>query len=526
MSEKNTRDYESRLREMTHVLRRHGITKGLTPLKLRCILEDLGPTFIKLGQIASMHSDVLPKRYCDELLRLQTEVAPCDFAVIRGQMENAYGRPLNEVFRTITKEPLGSASIAQVHRGTLLSGEEVVIKVQKPGIYETMARDISLLRKAVRFMPGIGLKGTVDFDMVLDELWAVTREELDFCQEANHMEEFEKKNADIRYLRVPKLYRAYSSMHVLVMEYIDGIAINDRERLLEGGYDLNEIGSKLVENYVKQFMDDGFFHADPHAGNVKVWGGQIVYLDMGMMGRLGRRDRHIIGEGIRGIASDDVGLMEDAVMALGDYDERPDQVRLHEDISDLFAKYGMRDMGEICVSEAFTDLLDVMKEHGIRLPHGLTMLARGLTHMEGVLKDIAPEINIVSIASLHMKQKMLEPETLKKILEEDSRNLLRSYRKAILLPQLATEILEGTLKGQTKVNLDLHPTPDLEDLLRRIFRNVVMGLWIVALLVSSSILCTTHMEPQILGIPALGALGYILAFALMFYVFVRHMRNP
>ena len=168
--------YSSRLREMTAVLHKHEITRGVSPEKLRMILEDLGPTYIKLGQIMSMHSDILPKRYCDELMRLHSEVAPMPFAEVAEVIQESYGYPWTEVFQEIEETPIGSASIAQVHRAILQSGEQVVVKVQRKGIYEVMARDIGLLHKAAKLLPVTTLRGLVDLDMVLDELWMTTLE--------------------------------------------------------------------------------------------------------------------------------------------------------------------------------------------------------------------------------------------------------------------------------------------------------------------------------------------------------------
>ena len=419
MSKGESKEYRTRLKEITSVLHKYGITRGITPQKLRMILEDLGPTYIKIGQIMSLHSDILPKRYCDELMCLRSEVTPMEFPEVKEVIEQAYGCPWNEIFAFISDTPLGSASIAQVHRAELLSGEQVVIKVQRTGIYEIMARDIGLLRKAVKLMPPISLKGMADFDQVLDELWNVTREEMNFLTEASNMEEFARRNADVVYVRTPKLYQEYTTMHVLVMEYIEGPAIDDKEKLLAGGYDLEEIGIKLIDNYIKQVMEDGFFHADPHPGNVKIQDGKIVWIDMGMMGRLTERDKELIGKAIRGIAENDIGMIQEAVMALGEFKEKPDQSVLYEDISELMSKYGSLDMGEIDVAEVMMDLMEVMKENKIRMPHGLTMLARGLTNMEGVLADIAPQINMIEIASRHISESMWKDLDWKKELKHE-----------------------------------------------------------------------------------------------------------
>ena len=330
MSKREPIEYNSRLKEITAVLRKHNITRGVTPKKLRLIIEDLGPTFIKLGQIMSMHSDILPKRYCDELMKLRSEVTPMPFEEVIEVIEESYGRSWKRVFSEIDPIPQGSASIAQVHRAVLRTGEEVVVKVQRKGIYETMARDIALLHKAVKLLPPVSIKGMADLDLVLDEMWSVTRDEMNFLTEASNMEEFARRNKDVNYVGTPILYQQFTTVHVLVMEYIDGCGIDDKEALLENGYDLREIGTKLVDNYIKQVMDDGFFHADPHSGNVKIREGKIIWIDMGMMGRLTEHDREVIGKAVQGIALNDVGMILNAVLAIGEFKEKPDQKQLYE----------------------------------------------------------------------------------------------------------------------------------------------------------------------------------------------------
>lgn len=518
-----TGQYKSRLREMTAVLHKYEITKGLTPEKLRMILEDLGPTFIKIGQIMSMHSDILPKRYCDELMKLRSDVKPMPFSEVSEVLEESYGCSWGAIFREINEKPLGSASIAQVHKAVLKDGSPVVIKVQRKGIYGIMARDIALLRKAVRLLPPVSIKGMVDLDMVLGELWDVTREEMNFLTEAANMEEFARKNEGIAYVGFPMLYQEYTTIHVLVMEYIDGFNIDDKETLLANGYDLKEVGSRLADHYMKQVMEDGFFHADPHPGNLRVRDGKIIWIDMGMMGRLTERDREYIALAVRGVAVNDVGLIQEAVMALGEFKKDPDPSRLYEDISSLLTKYGTVDMGQIDVAEVMMDLMEVMKENGIIMPHGLTMLARGLTHMEGVLADIAPEINMVEIAAGRIKENIIRNFDWKKELKSGGKTLYRAVQRALDIPVLVSDAVQGYLKGQTKVNLDLHASPELARLLRRMVQNIVMGLWVMALLISSSIICTTDMKPKIWGIPALGAFGYVIAFGIVMYVFLKHL---
>lgn len=186
------------------------------------------------------------------------------------------------------------------------------------------------------------------------------------------------------------------------------------------------------------------------------------------------------------------------------------------------AKYGTAEMGEIDVAELMQELMEVMKENRISMPHGLTMLARGLTNMEGVLAEICPELNMVEIAAARIKGSFFESDRWKKELKSDGKRLYRSLNKAFDIPSLLADILQGHMKGQTKVNLELHVSKDLAWLLRRLIRNIVMGLWVMALLISSSIICTTNMRPKLWGIPAVGVLGYLLAFVIVMYIFIKH----
>ncbi len=523
MEEKAKMDNRSRMKEIREVLFRNHITRGVTPEKLRVILEELGPTYIKLGQIMSLHSDILPKAYCDELIKLNSDVAPMPFSEVEEVINRSYREDWHQVFESIDPEPLGSASIAQVHRARLLTGEDVVVKVQRRGIYDTMARDIGLLHRIVRLMPSVGgIKNVVDLGMILDEMWMVAQEEMDFLKEAANIEEFTRNNYGIVYVRVPRLYREHTTSRVLVMEYVGGCAINDRNHLLNRGYDLNEVGRKFVNNYIKQVMDDGFFHADPHPGNVKVHDGKIVWIDMGMMGRLSTRDKMLMERAIRSIAISDIASLESTILELCETKGKVDDGRLYRELRTLIERYGKMSLGNIDIIDFFMQVLEIMKENGLRLPHGMTMLARGLNHMQGVLTEISPEINMVEIAAARVRESAFEQFDLKKEVRRGGKKLYTAAYKTVEIPPLVKSALEEYLKGQAQVNMKLDTTKEMTNLLRRLIRNIVMGLWVMALLIGSSIICTTDMRPKMLGIPALGFFGFMLAFAICLYIFIRH----
>ena len=522
-SEKAKIDNRERLKEITAVLRRHQVTRGVTPEKLRAILEELGPTYVKLGQIMSLHSDVLPQRYCDELMKLTSEVTPMPFETVEEVINRSYREDWHNIFASIDRDTLGSASIAQVHKARLIDGTDVIVKVERKGIYDIMARDIGLLKRAVNILPPVGgLKNVVDLEMVLDELWSTAQEEMDFLKEAANMEEFTRNNQGVRYIRCPKLYHEYTTSRVLVMEYIGGCPVDDKETLLAEGYDLGEIGRKLVNNYIKQVMEDGFFHADPHPGNVKVMDGKIVWIDMGMMGGLSYRDRNLMAQAVRAIAVGDIAVLEATITDLGEIQGKVDSGKLYGELRDLMDRYGNASMGSIDAVEFFKDTMEVMKNNSIRLPHGMTMLVRGLTQMQGVLLGISPDINMAEIAAARLREEMLQNFDFKAEAGKTGRRIYKAVGRTLDIPPLVKIALEEYLKGQSRINMELDATRKFSDLMRRLVRNLVMGLWVMALLISSSIICTTDMKPKILGIPALGFFGYVLAFIICLYVFVRH----
>ena len=408
----NRGENRQRLLEIMEVMRRHEIVKGITPEKLCAIIEELGPTFIKLGQILSMRSDILPAAYCDALKKLRSSVAPMPYEQIAAIVEKSYGRPLEEVFASFDHAALGSASIAQAHAAVLQTGEPVVVKVQREGIHEIMSRDIMLLKQASKLLKYTPASGLVDFNQVLDEMWVVAQEEMNFQTEAANLERFRKLNEDVAFVTSPILYRQYTTTQVLVMERIDGAAIDDRDALTAGGYDLSEIGAKLADNYVKQIMTDGFFHADPHPGNLRIREGKIVWLDMGMMGSLSERERGLIGKAITGVARGDITLCRDAVLGLGEFKGAADKRQLYRDIEELL---------DMDIAKVFEDLTAVMKKNGIAMPASLTMLARGLATIEGVVADLSPEINVMSVVTARVGSQLFNDIDWKSELLQDGR---------------------------------------------------------------------------------------------------------
>ena len=505
----------TRLREMVEVLRARDIVHGITPEKLRLILEDLGPTFVKLGQIMSMRPDFLPQEYCDELMKLQTEANPLPFSVIEKVIEQEYQRRWTRIFRSIDEGALGSASIAQVHRAVLLDGEKVVIKVQRPGVHDVMGKDIVLLKRAAGILKILGpAQDVVDFSMVLDELWAIAKQEMDFVMEANHIEEFRHANQDADFVSCPKVYRHLTTQHVLVMEYVDGIQIDDVAGLKAVGIDARRIGERLGENYVKQIVEDGYFHADPHPGNIWVRGGKIVWLDLGMMGRLSNKDRAAIRKAIFALAQHDVFEMKAAVLSLGVPQERIDHARLYQDIDALIAQYGDLDFRSLKMGILSRQIMNVLRSHHIAIAPGISMFCRGVMTIEGVMRLVCPEVSFVEILARSMELSFAKGFSWREEAGKAKREGYILLRKSLQLPEQISDILKMTLSGQTKVNLELTGADEPLARLNKMINKLIIALLSAALLLGSSTICTTQMTPKIMEIPFLGVLGYLAAIVL------------
>lgn len=511
-----------RLREILAILAKNQLHKGITPEKVRAVLEDLGPTFVKLGQIMSMRMDVLPPAYCEELTKLRVNVRPMDYATVRQVLETEYGKSISNVFASFEETPIGSASIAQVHSATLKNGQRVAVKVQRPGIRDTMARDIALLHRAARLFKVTHFAHVIDLDMVLDEMWQMAQQEMDFLLEAQNAEEFRANNRDVAFVDCPVIEHQLTTSKVLVMEFIEGFAIDDTEALLADGYLLGEIGTKLADNYVYQIIDSGFFQADPHPGNLRVHDGKIIWIDMGMMGRITPRDKALLREGVGAIVKGDVEEIKEVITTMGVCHKPIDQDQLYMDIDMLFRKYGNMDMSNINLGKMLAEVMGVAKMHHISMPKGVSMLGRGLMTIEGVLATLSPDINIVQIMSNRMFSEMLHDFNWQRDLVGSLRRLYESGRKAVDIPSQLSDLLRLTLKGQTKVNVKFLGS---EHLASATVNKMIKCIFSSALLIGSCLICTTDMQPKILHIPLLGLMGFAAALVLGVWTLIDIRRN-
>lgn len=518
-------DNSARLKQIIGVLAKHDMMKPMTPEKLVEIIQDLGPTFIKMGQIMSMRSDILPLEYCQALSKLQSNVPPMPYETVREIIEESFGHSVEEVFGSFDQEALGSASIGQVHRATLRNGQEVVVKVQRPGIHATMSRDIALLKHAVLLSKFTAMGSVVDFGQVLDEMWISAQEEMNYLTEAENLEKFRELNEDVRYVTSPKLYREYTTRNVLTMEYCAGYSLRKKDEIVAAGYDLKEIATKLADNYIKQVMEDGFFHADPHPGNIHIREGKIVWMDMGMMGKVTEKERKLINRIVIGMAQNNVHSVTLACLRLGEFHGETDKRALQMDVEKMCDKYGSEtSLANISLSGVISDVVEVMKRHNASLPGDLTMLVRGLLTVEGVVEGCSPEVDVIGIASARISAVLIKEFDWHSEIRQDLGALADSARKAISIPGLVSDMLTTIMTGDTKMGMDIHMGKDTSNDMNNMVMKFCAAIICAALLMFSGLFAKTG--PFLGDFPVFSLIGFVIAVVMAIYVFLGKPSKP
>lgn len=507
-----------RIGQIFSLLRKYEVWHNLTPVRLRRLLEELGPMFVKMGQILANRSEILPQPYCDELRHLRTEVDPVPYSVIVDCLEAEYGQKLGEIFDAVDPNPLGSASLAQVHRARLVTGEDVAVKIQRPGAQQIMAQDIDIMRSIVRHASRfIKTDQFVDLRAVVEELWRSFREETNFLMEARNLTDFRAFHERVRGISCPRSYPEFCTEHIVVMDYIDGISIADPTALVDAGYNLEHLGAKIVEDYSTQVLDDGFFHADPHAGNIIVKDGVIYFIDLGMVGRMSSHDRVIVKDIIYSVAEGDVPKLKDSLMRFavtrGNSAEL-DHTAFLSDLDFIVADFAGLDLRDLDIGEFLTSLVNLARKNDVELPAVVTMFARGMVTLEGLLSEYMPEVNMVSIISAHIQHEKSSFTRARETAEALGAQSLRAVKGQLDAAEhlgLASRMLT---RGQLKINAQVLGSDAVLRRLGQIMDRLSMSIVIAGLFIGSSVVYYAKIQPVIFGIPVIGFLGYLSALVL------------
>lgn len=368
-------------------------------IHFRLALEELGPTFVKFGQILSTRPDLLPPAYIAELTKLQDTVPPEPWEAIRDLLTQELGCEPEKVFATIDPQPMAAASLAQVHAATLPGGQEVVVKVQRPGITAVIDTDLEILSTLAVRAQATPLGKVYDFVSIADDFAFTLRNELDYHREGRNADRFRENFAGESHLYIPQVYWDFSTRRVLVLERIHGIKINDIPALETAGYDRHRVALYSARIMIKEVLEDGFFHADPHPGNFFAMPGEVIgAMDFGMVGYLKDRDRQdLIRLYLVSIALDADGIV-DQLIRIGAAGADIDRAALARDLSRLLRKYHILPLKDVRASEVIDEIMPIAFRHHLRLPRDLWLLGKTLTMMEGVGLQLDPDFDIFAVS--------------------------------------------------------------------------------------------------------------------------------
>ncbi|MDX9703738.1 MAG: AarF/ABC1/UbiB kinase family protein [Candidatus Auribacterota bacterium] len=496
--------------------------------RLRKVLEELGPTYIKLGQILSTRPDLIPIELCEEFAGLQDSVAPVPFEDIEKQILEQFGKPSHEVFLSFDKTPHAAASIAQVHTAVVKDGQKVIVKILRPGAREKIGQDIQILRTIAdlihRHIPPLSV---YDLPSVVNEFARTITNEMDFTREAYSIDRFRRNFARCSYVKVPITYWDYIKPQILTLERLEGEKLKDL--ICSAGNEQRKriIARRGANAMLKQIFIDGFFHADPHPGNLFTFEDDtIAFIDFGMMSSLTKSLRSALCDILISIVNQDTDRTAALVMELGKVDPaRTDINNFKRDFHDFIDQYYNVSIKHIRMDKVFSIAMALVRTYEIKVPRDLYLMVKTLILSEGVAKQIDPDFNMVEQAKPFVRRMIAMRYHPRNLLEEsqqvmrDTGMLLRSGPSELL------QILRNMRQGHFKVDFQHRGLDELITELDRSSNRISFSLVIAALIVGSSLVMLTNMGPMFMGYPALGVIGYSIAAVMGFWLAISIIRS-
>ena len=534
-------DTSGRLKEILAILNKYNYDNGITPDIVANILQDLGPTFVKIGQIASQQGDYIPKEYVEALMKLRSKVQPMELDTVYSQIEKYLGKPVNALFASFSEKPLGSASVGQVHKATLFDGTVVAVKVRRPGVVDTVARDFALIEKILdQFVKGD--LGGFDIKGFILELEKTSKTELDFTNEANNLLRFWENNNGRERVVAPKCYSELTCEAVLTEDFVMGNEVSDIDFINTlSEEERDRIAALIADNFSTQVLTDGFYHADPHSGNVFIMapvplpssavdgaageakdGEQklqlpehpIEWIDFGMMGTLTAKQRQLLIDIVTNVVMHDAYGLKNAVLQVAQPKGEINHGAMLEMCEGMCGQYTGADFGDFNLGDLLGTILSGLQDESFKIDPFLTNLARGITAIEGTIKTLSPNVNILNYFTSKVNTGLnlnLDKEHLKELNPEIAMKLLQLANGIINSSVKTAETLDMLEKGQLKVRTDMAFEEKALNTINRIAGYAIRAIMMVALIIGSGLLCNTMplTSEKVAGAVAFRAFGII-----------------
>lgn len=494
--------------------------------RVRMALEELGPTFIKLGQFASNRPDILPVELIIALEKLQDGVPPFEGKHAIDTVEKELGAPLETLFREFAPQPFASASMAQVYRARLHDGQEVAVKVQRPQIDDSVMVDIEIMHHIgslmQRHLHGLG---ALEPEKLVDEFAHAIRKELDFRIEAMHIRHFASNFKNDPTVYIPQVFESHSARRVLTTEFINGIKISRIDDLLHAGADPREIARRGAVAVLRQIFVHGFFHADPHAGNILIKENNVIcFLDLGMTGILAPTTRSRLSAIVIGIAQQNPQRIVTALAAMS-YRQLQNREELEYELSELLQEYASRSIAAINVSEVLNRLSQLMAVHQIRVMPGFYLLVKALVTIEGIGYRLDPQFNLMEHIEPFVRRMIREQYNVAHLLHDGGEAAGDFIRLLRDLPSETRELLQIVKAGQVKIEFEHRGLDPITKKLDQMVNRLVFGLVLASLIIGSSIVIYSDIPPKFHGFPLIGLAGFLAAGIMGFGLLISILRH-
>ena len=484
-----------------------------TPVRLRRSLEDLGPTFIKLGQILATRVDVFPPDWIAEFEKLQSDAPALPEGDVTRLVSAALGMTLDEAFAEFDPHPIGAASIAQVHRATLMDGTPVAVKLRRPGIVDKIDADLRILGHLARLIelefPDIRRYQPGE---IVNQFAKALKRELNLAGEARNMERFAQHFAGDPHIVVPKVYWALTNPTINVQDFVDGIPAMRLDLAEAAGLDRKLLARRGADAVLKMILLDGLFHADPHPGNVFFLAeNRIVFIDFGMVGRLSRDRRDQLADLLSALSRrDERGVYDVLIGWTGS--AQVDDDGLKADIAEFLFQYDGLSLSELDLTQLINDIMALMREHSIVLPADLSMLFKALITLEGFARQLDPDFKLVAHLTPFVRHIILARYTPKAIADKGVRGLLDMVGMVADLPRDISRLLGTARRGKLRLDIDVKRLDSFGHQIDKSANRLTMGIVTGCLIIGSSIVMTVNAGPTLFGLPVFGFFGFMIAF--------------
>ena len=500
-------------------------TKRPPEENLRLAFEELGTTFIKLGQILSTRLDLLPEEYCQELRKLQEQTSPVSFLEIKEVVEGELKKPLEEIFEEFDPAPLASASIAQVHRAILKDGNKVAVKVQKPGVEETVISDLEILFYLASLADRTTSFAPLTFSEMVTEFQKSLMREIDFLYEAVNARRFRENFSDFEGVYVPRVFDEYTTTRVLTMELIEGFSLSQMAEQGELEVDGPLLARRGAEAVLKMIFEDGFFHADPHPGNIMIreGTGELVFLDFGIVGTVDERTRENMVRMLMAVLRKDaervVDILEDEFLL----SPVSSPLALRVDLHEILERYVTANLKEMNISSLVNDFFYLLRKHNLRFPPHLSSLMRALMVVEGTGMMLDPHFTVVPYLEKSLERMFAQRLRWEK-LSEKAGGYLFDWRQLVAdFPDKTRELLEELSRGRVRFQMESEDLKSLNRRLDRVSSRLSLSVILGSLLIGSSLIYISSPRSGALGI--VGIIGFGIAAVLGIFLVIEMLRS-